>query len=139
VEALGRPVVVKGFAVLALAAVLVVGACGGDDDDGTEAEGDTTDTTAQDETDDNGAQAGTGGDADQSEAPDGNYPDQVRRNFLNACAAQPGATPAQCECTFDEISRTVPVEEFVAYDQAARQDPATPPPSWVEAAVTACS
>jgi hypothetical protein len=138
VEAWGRPVVVKGFAVLALTAVLVVGACGGDDD-GTEAESDTSDTTAQGDTDDNGDQAGSGGDADQSEAPDSNYPDQLRRNFLNACAAQPGATPAQCECTFDEISKAVPVEEFVAYDQAARQDPATPPPSWVEAAVTACS
>ena len=131
---------VKGFAVLALAAAFVVGACGGDDDDGTEAGGDTTEATAQGDTDDNGDQAGSGGDADQSEAPDGaGYPDQVRRNFLAACAAQAGATPAQCECTFDEISRTVPVEEFVAYDQAARQDPATPPPSWVEAAVTACS
>jgi hypothetical protein len=58
---------------------------------------------------------------------------------MNACAAQPGATQAQCECTFDEISKTVPVEEFVAYDQAIRRDPATPPPSWIEAAVTACS
>jgi hypothetical protein len=53
--------------------------------------------------------------------------------------AQADATEAQCECTFDEIASAVPVEEFTAYDQALQQDPATPPPSWLTEAVTACS
>jgi hypothetical protein len=131
--------VVKGFVVLALVAAFVVGACGGDGNDETDAEG-GADAAAQRATDDDSDQTEGGGDASQPDTSDGEgYPDQVRRNFMNACAAQPGATQAQCECTFDEISKTVPVEEFVAYDQAARQDPATPPPSWIEAVVTACS
>lgn len=62
----------------------------------------------------------------------------ARSNFMNACVAQPGATDAKCECTLDEITQAVPVEEFVAYDEALQQDPATPPPSWLEAAVMAC-
>lgn len=128
----------KGFAVLALVAAFVLGACGGDDDADTE--GGTTGTTAQRDSDDNGDQTGSSGEASQPEASDGEgYPDQVRRNFMDACVAQPGATQAACECTFDQIAETVPVEEFVAYDRTARQDPATPPPSWIEAAVTACS
>jgi hypothetical protein len=45
---------------------------------------------------------------------------------VKACAAQPGATEAQRECTFDEVAETVPVEDFVAYHQAVREDPATP-------------
>jgi hypothetical protein len=131
--------VAKGIAVLALVAALGVGACGGGGNDETDAEGGRTDATAQRDSDDNGDQTGSSG-TSQRDAPDGEgYPDQVRRNFMNACAAQPGATQAQCECTFDEISKTVPVEEFVAYDQAIRRDPATPPPSWIETAVTACS
>jgi hypothetical protein len=132
--------VVKGFAVLVVVAVMVVGACGGDGNDETDADGGTTDATAQRDSDDNGDQTGSSGETGRPETPDGEgYPDQVRRNFMNACAAQPNATQAQCECTFDEISKTVPVEEFVAYDQAIRRDPATSPPIWIEAAVTACS
>jgi hypothetical protein len=137
VERQGRPVVVKRFALLALVAAFVVGACGGDDDD-TDAEGGATDTTAQGEgeNDDQTGDSETG----QTGASDGEaYPEQFRRNFMTACAAQAGATESQCQCTFDEITRSVAVEEFVAYDQAIQQDPATPPPSWLEAAVVACS
>jgi hypothetical protein len=47
-------------------------------------------------------------------------------------------TAGEAGRTFDEITRSVAVEEFVAYDQAIQQDPATPPPSWLEAAVVAC-
>jgi hypothetical protein len=53
--------------------------------------------------------------------------------------AQPGATQAKCECTFDEITQAVPVEEFAAYDRDLQQDPATPAPSWLADAITACS
>lgn len=129
---------VKRVAVLALVAAFVVGACGGDGDDESGADTDAADTTAQADNDDND-QTGASEETTQPEAADGEgYPDQVRRNFMNACAAQ-GATEAQCECTFDEIAQTVPVEDFVAYDQAARQDPATPPPSWIETAIAACT
>jgi hypothetical protein len=131
--------VVKGIAVLALVAAFGVGACGGDGNDEADAEGGRTDATAQRDSDDNGDQTGSSGTSQRATLDSEGYPEQVRRNFMNACAAQPGATQAQCECTFDEISKTVPVEEFVAYDQAIRRDPATPPPSWIEAAVTACS
>jgi hypothetical protein len=130
--------VVRGFAALALVTALVVGACGGSGDDETDSENGATDASAQRGGDDNGNQTDSGG-ASQPEAADGEgYPDQVRRNFMNACTAQPGATETQCECTFDEIAETVPVEDFVAYDQAVRQDPATPPPGWIEAAIAAC-
>jgi hypothetical protein len=131
--------VVERVAVLALVAAFVVGACGGDGDDETGADGGAADTTAQADNDDND-QTGASEETTQSEAPDSEgYPDQVRRNFMNACAAQPGATEAQCECTFDEIAETVPVEDFVAYDQAVREDPATPPPGWIEEAIAACT
>jgi hypothetical protein len=126
----------KGFAVLALVAVFVLGACGGDDSDETEADGDTADADDDSGTDETGGD----GETSQPEAPVGEgYSDQIRSNFLNACAAQPGASQAQCECTFDEITKAVPVEEFAAYDLAVRQDPATPAPSWLAEAVTACS
>lgn len=93
--------------MLALVAAFVLGACGGDDDADTG--GGTTETTAQRDSDDNGDQTGSSGEASQPEASDGEgYPDQVRRNFMNACVAQPGATQAACECTFDEIAETVP-------------------------------
>jgi hypothetical protein len=52
---------------------------------------------------------------------------------------QPGATQAKCECTFDEITQAVPVEEFAAYDRDLQQDPATPAPNWLADAITACS
>jgi major membrane immunogen (membrane-anchored lipoprotein) len=50
--------VVKGFAVLVVVAVMVVGACGGDGNDETDADGGTTDATAQRDSDDNGDQTG---------------------------------------------------------------------------------
>jgi hypothetical protein len=133
----------KGFAVLALVAVLAAGACGDDDSDETGADGDATATTDQGDSDDPGGGSEEPGGSDGSSEPDASagegYTDQVRSNFLRACVAQPGATEAQCECVFDEISTAVPVEDFTAYDQALRQDPATPAPSWLAAAVTACS
>jgi hypothetical protein len=128
----------KRFALPVLMAVFVLGACGGDDSDETDAGGDTT-TSA---TDDDSGTAETGGNGETSEpvAPGGEgYTDAMRSNFLNACAAQPGASQAQCECVFDEITKVVPVEEFTAYDRALRQDPATPAPSWLADAATSCS
>jgi hypothetical protein len=127
----------KGLTVLALMAALVLGACGGGDDtDETGADGDTPGATD----DDSGTDETAGdGETSQPEAPGEGYTDAMRRNFLNACAAQPGASQAPCECTFDHITNAVPVEEFAAYDRAVRQDPATPAPSWLAEAVTACS
>jgi hypothetical protein len=133
----------KGVAVLAMVAVLVVGACGDDDTDETGTDGDTTGATDQGDSDDTSGGSEEPGGSDESSEPDApagdGYTDQVRSNFLSACVAQPGATEADCECVFDEISAAVPVEDFTAYDQALRQDPATPAPSWLATAVTACS
>lgn len=113
----------KPFALLALVAALSVGACGGDDSD----ESGTDDSAGGAETTQPESSGGEG------------YSAAMRSNFMNACVAQPGATDAKCECTLDEITQAVPVDEFVAYDQALQQDPATPPPTWLEAAVTACN
>ena len=126
----------KGSAVLALMAIVVLGSCGDDDSDETDVAGDTTSVADQGDTDE-----GSGTDeTSQPEAPVGDsYTDAIRTNFLNACAAQPGATQAKCECTFDEITQAVPVEEFAAYDRDLQQDPATPAPSWLADAITACS
>ncbi|HKA83714.1 MAG TPA: hypothetical protein VKD21_07610 [Acidimicrobiales bacterium] len=112
----------RRFALLALVAVCFVGACGGDDSD----ESGTDDSAGSDETTQPEASGGEG------------YTAAIRSNFMNACVAQPGASDAQCECTLDEIAQAVPVEEFVAYDRALQQDPATAPPGWLEEAVTAC-
>jgi hypothetical protein len=113
----------KRFALLALVAVCFVGACGDDDSD----ESGTDDSAGGAETTQPEASGGEG------------YTPGMRSNFMNACVAQPGATESQCECTLDEITQAVPVEDFVPYDQALQQDPATPPPTWLEAAVTACT
>jgi hypothetical protein len=115
-------------------------ACGNDDSDETDADGGATDSTAQDDTNDTADETDGSDETSEAEASVGEgYTDQIRSNFMTACAAQAGATEAQCECTFDEIATAVSIEEFTAYDQAVRQDPATPPPSWLTAAVTACS
>jgi hypothetical protein len=132
----GRPYMRKEFAVLALMAIVVLGSCGDDDSDETDVGADTTSVTDQGDTGD-----GSGTDeTSQPEAPVGDgYTDAIRTNFLNACAAQPGATQAKCECTFDEITQAVPVEKFAAYDRDLQQDPATPAPSWLADAITTCS
>jgi hypothetical protein len=126
----------KRFVVLVILAVFALGACGGDDSDETDSDGDATDATAEG----NGDGESDGDGQTSTEAPGGSgYGDEVRSNFMNACVAQPGASEAVCECTFDEISSAVPFEEFTAYEGAVQQDPATPAPSWLAEAITACT
>jgi hypothetical protein len=40
------------------------------------------------------------------------YPAQAEENFMTACTSQPQATEEYCQCTFDEITATVPFEDF---------------------------
>ena len=40
------------------------------------------------------------------------YPAQAEENFMTACTSQPQATQEYCQCTFDEITATVPFEDF---------------------------
>jgi hypothetical protein len=127
----------KRIALLALAAVVAVGACGGDDEsDEAEAGDGATATTAQGSSTDDAS--GDGATGEPAAALEG-YTDEHRSLFVTACAAQPGASEAKCECAFDEIAGTVPFEEYSTWEQAARQDPTTPPPDGVVDAVTACS
>jgi hypothetical protein len=84
-----------------VAAALVMGACGGDDD------------------------SDTGDDLGRSAAPGvagPRYPyDQVAiENFVRECA-KTGSRSA-CVCTIERLQQTLPFEEFKAADEAIRED-----------------
>ena len=102
----------KRLALLALAAVCFVGACGGDDSD----ESGTDDSAGSAETTQPEASGGEG------------YTPAMRSNFMNACVAQPGATEAKCECTLDEDHEHRPgrgLRRLRPGPAAGRCDPAT--------------
>jgi hypothetical protein len=85
--------------------------------------------------------AGCGGEEDS-------YSPEVKENFTTECvksAVEEGAgaltdakANAFCNCTYDDIAATVPFDEFKEYDAKAREDPNTPPPPRIEAAVDRC-
>jgi hypothetical protein len=61
------------------------------------------------------------------------FPEQVVRNFMNSCVAQPGATEAACQCTIDRLQETMTLEEFIEVDRDIREG-AEPPAALVAAA-----
>jgi hypothetical protein len=44
------------------------------------------------------------------------YPPQYELNFMRACQA-PGQASSVCSCTWERITREIPVEEFESFEQ----------------------
>lgn len=111
----------SGTALVA-ACLVAVAACSGGDDDGAprpERDGGGTATTSA---------------AD----PEAQVYDAATRDaFVGACTAT-GNSEDHCRCTIDRIAATLAFEDFVAFEQRLRTDPATPPPPEVPAASEQC-
>lgn len=46
------------------------------------------------------------------------YPPQYELSFMQNCQSQPGASTALCGCMWDGIETQVPVDDFIAFEQA---------------------
>jgi hypothetical protein len=111
---------------LVAASLLFAIGCGDDDDDSGGLLG-AEDTESTDSGD-----SGDGGDSGDNPADGDGYTDEIRDNFINSCTVQ--GTEEFCECTWDQVVQNVPYDDFVAYEQAVREDPtATPPQGLIEA------
>lgn len=114
--------------MLAVGAVLLVGATGcGDDDEGG---------TFGDLGGGGGGGAGGGGVVTE---PSGGGGGSSRDTFVASCGTFPGTSQEMCECAFDEISATVPESEYAAFEAAFLADPTTPLPDWLTDAVAGCA
>jgi hypothetical protein len=117
------------FCALALLAV----GCGGDDDDGSLfGGGDTTDGTGIGD----GETTLPAGDPEGQPSGDG-YTAAVEANFIQSCEASGGVAEG-CRCIWDELVRTMPYEDFVAFEEAVIADPSTPNPPAVQSAFSTC-
>jgi hypothetical protein len=50
------------------------------------------------------------------------YPDKAVKTFVASCSKQPGASQEACRCVIDRLQVTMPYDEFVAADKAAREN-----------------
>ena len=48
---------------------------------------------------------------------DDGYTADTRDNFVEACSSQKGATESYCGCAYEQISKTVPFDEFKRVDK----------------------
>ena len=58
-------------------------------------------------------------------AASGDYPTEVRKNFLAACEAQPGATSVTCGRCLEKVEDAFTYDEFVELDTAVRMGTAS--------------
>lgn len=66
-------------------------------------------------------------------ACDGEYPEEAVRNFMVACASQPGATEDSCRCVIEGLQEKMSFEEFrQAEADVASGDASALPPEFVE-------
>lgn len=86
------------------------------------------------------AASGGGSDGDGGGGGDGGgYTDAMRDNWLEECNAQTGELGGGiCECAWDDIVQTVPVDEYRAFESAFSEDPTTQPPAGVTNALMGC-
>lgn len=66
------------------------------------------------------------------------YAPAVRDAFVASCH-EGGIAADHCRCAIDKIAATLPLDAFVAYEQALLEDPATTPPRQVTSALHACA
>lgn len=121
--------------VLAVGALLVMGAgCSDDDDEGGGVfggggnGGGEVPGQSRDQGDFGGDVGGGGGFTDASQG-----------TFESNCANFPGATPGLCECAWGRITSTVAESEYAAFEEQFLADPSTPLPGWLTDAVAGCS
>jgi hypothetical protein len=104
------------------ASLLFAGACGGDDDDSAS-------------TGDGGSDSGDLGSAD-------GYTDEIEQSFISQCVPAAAGAPdpdGMCQCAWDKITQTVSFEDFKAYDEELRDNPAAEPPPGLMEATTSCA
>jgi hypothetical protein len=79
--------------------------------------------------------AGCGGKDDE-----GGYPDKAISNFVATCAKQPGSSEDACRCVIERLQITMPYDEFVATDEALREqrEPAATSTAKLRAAAAGC-
>lgn len=82
------------------------------------------------------ALAGCGGGGDEKSG----YPDEAVETFVASCSKQPGASKEACRCVIDRLQVTMPYDEFVAADKAAREnrEPAAKSTAKLQAAADRC-
>jgi len=132
--------------VLAVGALLVVGAACSDDDDeggGVFGGGGNGGGEVPGQSGDGGGGfgdvgGGDGGGGDQG-GGGGGFTDASMGTFVDQCANFPGATTGLCECAWGEITGSVSESEYAAFEEQFLSDPTTPLPGWLTDAVAGCS
>jgi hypothetical protein len=66
----------------------------------------------------------------------GGFSDEIRAEFMDGCAADGGV--AFCECTLNELEKTLSEAEFIQIGLSAFTDGSEEPPEEIMAAVLAC-
>jgi hypothetical protein len=113
------------------ASLLFAGACSGDDDDSAST-GDQGNSLGSGDEGDGGADLGSA---------DG-YTDEIEQSFLSQCVPAAAGAPdpdGMCQCAWDKITETVSFEDFKAYDEELRENPAAEPPAGLMEATTSCA
>lgn len=85
--------------VFAAAAILALGACGDSGDDSNEA-------------------ANRDGEAVENEGGGEGFPQTVVDNYMRGCTSGGQATEEYCQCSLDELEKTVSLEEFIELEEA---------------------
>lgn len=141
----------KAVIGIAAASVLMLAACGDDSDDSSSGglTGDNGTTTLAPGGDTTTVPVNQGSTTTVpgtvTTAPptggSGSYSEAEHTAFVSACVSTAGqAASSICECMWTEITQTMSYEDFVAYEELGREDPATaaanPPPELTAAAAT---
>jgi hypothetical protein len=106
----------RRLVAFAPAAILALGACGGSDNDSNEAASSN-----------NGSAENGGGDG---------FPQTVVDNYMKGCTSGGQATEEYCQCSLEQLEKTLSLEEFVDLEQEFTANGELP--KEIEDAVTAC-
>jgi hypothetical protein len=103
--------------VLAAAAILALGACGDSGDESNEAANKESETV-------------------ETEGGGEGFPQTVVDNYMRGCTSGGQATEEYCECSLDELEKTVSLEEFIELEETFTASGDLP--QELQDAVTAC-
>lgn len=85
--------------VIAAAAILALGACGDSGDDSNDAAAKTNDEAVENE----------GGEG---------FPQTIVDNYMKGCTAGGQATEEYCECSLDQLEKTLTLDEFIELEES---------------------
>jgi hypothetical protein len=105
--------------VFAAAAILALGACGDSGDDSNQAANRENDSVETD--------GGGGGEG---------FPQTVVDNYMRGCTAGGQATEEYCECSLEQLEKTISLEEFIELEESFTTTGELP--QELQDAVTAC-